>query len=288
MALRRFTKQFFFGTLFLAVLFGVSVWVWHATRPKPSCFDGVQNQNEQGVDCGGVCALACKKEPAYKAVTVRSTQLLAVGEHIYDVIGEVENENSDFGTPSFAYEFALLDATGTVIMSRQGTSYLMPRERRFMIEQRMETNREAARAMLKTGGTTWIEVAEFPPINLTIRDRTLEPLMENNVRVGTHASGVIVNRTGFDFEQVDVTALVKDENGTLLGVGATDVRILRDGEQRAFEIRWPLLFSTAAKVEMDASTNVLANENFLSRYRKSQERFQQEVPTPSYTAPRRY
>jgi hypothetical protein len=42
----------FFGTLFYFVFFS----------SPPSCFDGIENQDERGVDCGGVCLLVCEKD----------------------------------------------------------------------------------------------------------------------------------------------------------------------------------------------------------------------------------
>ena len=46
---------FIYLTFFL--LFSLSLYFYF--KPQPSCSDGKQNQNEQGVDCGGVCVQEC-------------------------------------------------------------------------------------------------------------------------------------------------------------------------------------------------------------------------------------
>lgn len=279
----RFAKQLFFGSLFLAVVLGVSFWIWQTTRPQPNCLDGIQNQNEQGVDCGGVCALACSKEPAFKTISVVQTKFFETEPGIYDVLGEVVNKNTDFGSPSFGYEFSLLSATGAVVGSHRGTAYALPREKRIIAEQHIEAGPHVSDVRLTVFSEQWIEVANFPQLTLSIRDRLLEPILAQTASTGLKASGVLVNRTGLDLAQADVIVTLKDAQGALLGVGVTDVRTFRDGEQRAFEIRWPHVTSQQVdRADFEAYTNVLANENFLSRYGvKGQEPFRQEVPIPS-------
>ena len=279
----RFAKQLFFGLLFLTVLFGVSVWIWQTTRPQPSCFDAIQNQNEQGVDCGGICALACKKEPRYPTISVIRADIFSVQERTYDAIAEVENKNTDFGAVSFSYEFNLRTASGAVIFSRHGTSYILPRERKFIIEQRLEATEPAASVTLAVFDEQWVELTDFPRLTLVMRDRMVQALTPGAYQSGTKASGVVVNRTGLDVARVDLIIIVRNADGAIIGVGATDVRTFKDGEQRAFEVRWPhIRAEEIERADFEAYTNVLANENFLSRYGIGrQEPFRQEIPVPS-------
>ncbi|MDP3963682.1 MAG: FxLYD domain-containing protein [bacterium] len=268
-ALYRFTKQLVIGSMFLMVVIGVALWIWFATQPKPSCFDGMHNQDEQAVDCGGICTLACKKEPLYPSlIAVTSTHFL-VGTSAYDLLGQVENENTDFGAVSFGYRFSLLDASGTVIVSREGMSYALPGERKYLVERRLQSAQIPHRAALELFDESWMEVTEFPGISLIIRDRSYGPVASSDAESTARAAGVIVNRTGYDFQQVDIVVLLRNEAGNIVGAGSTDVRVLNDGTQRAFEIRWPLSQSVSVeRVDMEAYTNLLANENFLIRYGK--------------------
>jgi hypothetical protein len=268
MALYRFTKQLVIGTIFFMVVIGVIVWIWLAVRPQPTCFDSMQNQNEQGVDCGGICALSCKKEPQYPSLIVATSTFFSVEAGVYDVLGLIENKNPDFGAVSFGYRFLLLDASGTAMITRDGTSYTLPGEKKYLVERRFEAQDVPIAAILETFDEAWMEVTEFSGISLLIRDRSYGKVASGGTTM-ERATGVIVNRTGYDFQQVDVVVLLRNDAGRLIGTGSTDVRILRDGTQRAFEVRWPVHESVnVGRVDMEAYTNLLENENFLIRYGK--------------------
>ena len=67
---RRRKKQFAYGAVFLAVLLLVFWMVWSGARTSTSqCADGVQNNGEEGLDCGGLCA-ACDADEN-SAITVQ-------------------------------------------------------------------------------------------------------------------------------------------------------------------------------------------------------------------------
>ena len=49
----RLLKQFLYGVFYLAIIAAVGVgFYFHYDNAPPSCFDGIQNEGEQGIDCG--------------------------------------------------------------------------------------------------------------------------------------------------------------------------------------------------------------------------------------------
>ena len=49
-------KQFFYGIIYLVIFGLIGAGIYFAlTSKEATCFDGIQNQNEEGVDCGGSC-----------------------------------------------------------------------------------------------------------------------------------------------------------------------------------------------------------------------------------------
>ena len=57
--MQRRIKKIVYGVFWNALLLGIVILVYITWLvPKPSCTDGIQNQNETGVDCGGSCT-AC-------------------------------------------------------------------------------------------------------------------------------------------------------------------------------------------------------------------------------------
>ena len=55
----RFVKQLLFGGIFLAIIGGIGWWFFRLAVPAPSCTDGIQNGQEEGLDCGTVCGKSC-------------------------------------------------------------------------------------------------------------------------------------------------------------------------------------------------------------------------------------
>ena len=90
----------------------------------PTCFDGKQNSDERGVDCGGACTRTC----AFDAImpVVQWAQSFRVTEGQYNAVAYIENRNSVLGTDALGYTITLYDDTGTVITTRTGVTVLPP------------------------------------------------------------------------------------------------------------------------------------------------------------------
>ena len=77
--------------LTLAVIL-FSVFTYHFTfYSAPTCFDGVKDQNEVGIDCGGVCTYLCSiqvQEPS-----VRFVLPLENGSGRTDIVAYLDNPN---------------------------------------------------------------------------------------------------------------------------------------------------------------------------------------------------
>lgn len=110
--------------LFAALVVVASVLI--ATLPKePSCSDGLQNQNESGVDCGGSCAYLCSAEVVPPSVSyIRA--LTASGRT--DVVALVENLDPSASVRDARYAVELFAADGTLLASRDGVMDLAPGE----------------------------------------------------------------------------------------------------------------------------------------------------------------
>ncbi len=80
---------------FHAILFGGVYFIFF--RVAPTCVDGKQNQNEQGVDCGGVCVNACFVAVTTKEIQIQNVSFVAGGENQYDVVAVVKNPNESMG-----------------------------------------------------------------------------------------------------------------------------------------------------------------------------------------------
>ena len=89
----------------------------------PSCGDGKQNQDEEGVDCGGSCQQVCL-ESAVPPV-VEFVRAIKQGNRV-DVIAYVENPNPSASAWGARYTVELYRNDRTVIVAREGTVDLPP------------------------------------------------------------------------------------------------------------------------------------------------------------------
>ena len=99
---------------------------WYTHREIPTCFDGKQNQEEKGVDCGGSCSLQCKG--GAKDISVIWAKVFPVRPGTYDLVAYVENPNIDIGAPRLPYTGKLYDADGNLIAEKRGETYANPSE----------------------------------------------------------------------------------------------------------------------------------------------------------------
>ncbi|HEX4799433.1 MAG TPA: vWA domain-containing protein [Candidatus Paceibacterota bacterium] len=121
----------------------------------PTCFDGIQNTDERGVDCGGSCARICAFD--VEPLRVVWAESFKIVEGQYNVVAYVENPNIIAGTPELTYTFRLYDGKGLIVeregktaMPIDGTYPLF--EGRVMTGDRVPTRTELAFA----DDTVWL------------------------------------------------------------------------------------------------------------------------------------
>lgn len=103
----------------------------------PSCTDGIQNQGEEGIDCGGPCMKLCQ------AGFVPPQELWATSSQvvsgIYNLLAYVANPNAGVYAPSVSYAFKLYDSQGVLINERDGQVYVPNTPRFAIFEPSMST-----------------------------------------------------------------------------------------------------------------------------------------------------
>lgn len=116
-ALKR--KSFYFAI----VVVGFLVWFFVSILPRfrvaPTCFDGLQNGNESGIDCGGSCSRYC--DAIAVPLVFKWARSFEVVPGRYNALAIVENQNSGAGVMSIPYEFKLYDENNIFITRRTET-----------------------------------------------------------------------------------------------------------------------------------------------------------------------
>lgn len=220
--------------IFVAIVgaFAVSYYV----NREETCFDVRQNQDEEGVDCGGVCQIVCKE--SIKPPILLWSRAFPVSGGVYNAVAYVENENTDLGVEEGLYSFRLYDANNIIIAERKGRTFIGPGERLAIFEPRISTGeRTPRRAFFEfLSFSEWkrTDRVQKPPI--FVRDQKLSNDESNTRLFARIQNGTIVN-----IADIDAVAILYGRDGNALAVSATKVDLLPSEGSREIVFTWPKL-----------------------------------------------
>jgi hypothetical protein len=236
-----FKRQFLYAISFLIILalLGVAVWFSNFYR-APSCTDGIKNQDELGIDCGGVCLKLCTA-PRVSALWARS---VIVAPGVYHAVAMVKNPETNAGTVSLPYKFSLYDADNVLIAERSGTMFLYPGDVVPLLEPDIVTgNRVPVRTIVDFGTAVW---QHTDPVSNPLRLVT-QNLDTASLRLTAH----IQNTSALTIPRETLTALLYDANGTLIAASQTKVNALPGHAEKDIFFTWQQAFpGTVVKTDV--------------------------------------
>jgi len=236
--MHRGLKRFLYGLLYLVVLSALIAGVYFLfLKPAPTCFDLKLNQDEEEIDCGGVCAKDCAIDSLLPLVAPEGVQIFPLDENQASVLVRVENKNVTHGARLFAYRIVLSDEEGTILKTLVGESFVHAAGETHLFLPMVEIDAaHVARAEFFPEVRTWMRSGEFPPANLEAKNvKTVRTPRE--VRV----EGVLENHDAVPIALTRILALFYDASGFLIGASGTEADNLVPAERRAFTILRPLL-----------------------------------------------
>src|SRR3989339_2149743 len=135
----RLAKQIIIAIIFFLILAAFGFLVYWNILPNPSCFDNIQNQNEEGIDCGGPCQ-SCEAA-ALKNLEIIWVKSLYVKDNFYDLAARIKNPNQNYGSGRIVYHFKLYDSNNNLINEREGADYILPNQNKYLIVSKVESPR---------------------------------------------------------------------------------------------------------------------------------------------------
>lgn len=272
----RLAKQLTVAIIFLLLVGAVCYGFYSLVRVKPTCVDGIQNQKEDGVDCGTICNNLC--EPQAQSPTVQSSRLLTIGPGEYDFVAKISNPNNLYGSGKVKYEVIFENGQGTLLKRETGDFFILPAQTRFLVLPglRVDGQVEKARLVIKEAEWEKVDLGESN-IKFSIRN---DNFVQDDEKGGSEFQALVSNESDFDFDRVDMAIVFSDDSGQIVMVGTTAVYTLLSGTERFFKVQWPSTFSaTNLSTQIDVLTNVFENSNFVRRY-GSQQKFQEYYSEP--------
>lgn len=261
--MQRHLKQITIVLVYLLLLIVVGGGIYLLARPGlPACDDGIQNQGEVDIDCGGPCS-PCPWQ-FREDLEIIFSEAIKTKDNYVDLVARIKNLNSDWGAELFSYAFDLYDSENNLIISHEGASHVLPLETRYIIKQRVLAESEISNVEFKITDINWQELVDYEGIELLIRNLEFKQSEDSGQLIAT-----LENNSSYDLDRIDVYAVLFDKESKILGVGKLELRTVLSKERRYFEINWFFPIEGEVKeVDVVAKTNVFLDENFMRRYGK--------------------
>ena len=246
--------------VYLIIFSTIALVIYLIKSPDQSCSDGKQNQAEKGIDCGGPCS-PCREISETKDLLVQEVAFLAAENNSYDVIAKVNNPNENVGSSNFNYSFTLKDENGSVIASAEGNTFILPADTKYVAKIGLITTNGAfpknVEFSIKDIGWETLEGILKPQIGVYEKSFGIDP-----AGVGNKAEGLLRNESIYDLKRIEVTIVLRDERGKIVGINKTLRESVRAKEQQDFQVTWskPIL-ENVEKIEMDPQINVFNLKN---------------------------
>ncbi len=185
----------------------------------PSCTDGIQDQGEAGIDCGGPCPYLCTalEQPP----TVLFTTVLTNNAGRTDIVASIENKNIDAAAKDVPYTVALYGADHTLLQKASGTLDLPPGATETVFMPGVASGSQKV-----TSAFLDIASSSLHWFTMTVDPRAV-PTVSDTIQSGSASApridATLTNGSGTALENVQVIVLVRDVQSDVIGASETIV-----------------------------------------------------------------
>ena len=209
----------------------------------PTCSDGIQNQGEQGIDCGGPCRTLCQSD--FLAPSIIWAKYEPVAPGIYNLAAYVENPNINGAAVNVPYSFSVYDNQGLLIVEKEGTMTI-PANR----------NTLAFVGGVNTGQRIPFKVTfQFtaPPLWQKSHD-TLSNLVVTNKSYTESANSAALqvtfgNNALTPYDTITTYVVLSDANGNAIGFSKSEIDEIAPGAKTTIPFTWPFSLKGAVVTE---------------------------------------
>lgn len=247
-------KLTYFSALMLIFIGGATIFLWPYFNREPTCFDGKQNGDETGIDCGGSCLLVCTAEN-YRLVTLWA-RAFPVTDGNYNLMAYIENQNRESGISRINYEFRAYDENNIFLGRKDGTTFITSNDRTAIFEPGLVAgNRVPSRVDFSfTSAPVWIRVNREQRNALSV---SVEDKVVSNVFTSPKVTANVVNNTLIDMKNVDVVAILYDDLNNVINVSKTFVPVLPKNSRVPVVFTWPgSLSKNPSRVDIFPQVNI--------------------------------
>lgn len=210
-------------------------------KPEPTCFDGIKNGGEEGIDCGGPC-LPCGIKYA-TPIEVVQTKIIPETINTSEVLVQIKNSNLEYGV-KFRYSITLYSAFGEKLKTISDYDYILPFSTKYLLAQKIDVSADKinrAEVNFEYNINDWFYNPRKTTDLFTVVDKRLRK-MEPNEAGFLELISQIKNNTNQDFSEVDIIILLFSKTGQVINAAKTKTFNLGAYDARTFGYVWQLAF----------------------------------------------
>ena len=225
---RKRTIQFFLFSVLLSI---GSLFVFFTYFQTPSCTDGIQNRDEEGVDCGGSCINQCVTRA--KQIDVLWSRVFKRAPSIYSAVAIVESQNTFAIAKDALFEFTFFDSEGALVGRKTKRVDIQPNRKTPVFISSVNTGK----SIIERSSVRLAEEIQFighqTPLIFSILDFQL---FEDNG--SPRARATVGNLSNYTARDVFFIGVVFDEGNNAVAASSTFVEKLLPNEKKNINFTW--------------------------------------------------
>jgi len=228
-------RNFIITIVLMTIIIIVGIFGYTFFYQEPTCFDGVRNGLEVGIDCGGDCRLICADRSLEPLV--KWNRFFEVAPGVYNTVAYLENQNTDSGTEMLKYRITLFDDKNVILAEREGFTKIWPREVIPIFEGSFVTNQSIATRM--TFELT--NLAELEWVKIKPKESIISILNQKltNVEASPRVSATVKNIGYSDLPHLKLVAILYNSEGNAVGASSTFIEYLKENQEVDVLFSWP-------------------------------------------------
>ncbi|MEX2410365.1 MAG: hypothetical protein WD607_03160 [Candidatus Paceibacterota bacterium] len=257
--MNRHLKQILYGFFYFLIIFLIIyIGFYRPTLERvASCFDNTQNQNEEGIDCGGPC-IPCGEINLSPVNVSDNIQIFFVEPRALSVVANISNKNSNYDA-SFYYEVNLFNERNELIKSYPGDEYIYSSDSKYIIiNDSIDRKPIRAEVVIDNNDVDWIEnfTKEIPELEL---ENINISFSEDNRRI--IASGEVINNSSYSNINADVYLFLKNRFGFNVFSVKSQVLGIQSLSKESFEVPVPAYDELIESVDFERSEIIVSSDD---------------------------
>ena len=228
------------------IFFVITLIIVPTVYQSPSCTDHTQNQDEEGIDCGGSCAYLCTER--VQAPAVRFAKAVYPKNNRVDVFAYIDNPNINAAAFDVPYKITLYAPDQSVLKVVEGTFNLPPNKSvPLFVSGVFNAPVTGARAFVTIDAAKirWFKGARALPVPQADAPKIGGTPDEPRV------TATLTNTSVQPETDISVVAVVYDAQGAVIAATQTYVPVISPSQSAVVTFTWSRAFSTSpARIEI--------------------------------------